>query len=72
MLPKWPLQFAPRLFFVTTCVLRVLVYVFKHYDLNQFTYYSIEVEVLSGFKEDIFIFVQVIHKTYALRPLPLP
>ena len=65
MLPNWPLQCALRLFLVLTGVLRVLFYVFKHYDLNQSTYFSMAVEVLSGFKEDIFSFVRVTHKNVA-------
>ena len=65
MLFPFPLQVAMRLFFVTTGVLRVLKYVFKHNDLNQFTYLSNFVEVLSGFEEDVFNFVRVTHEEFA-------
>ena len=71
MLPNWPLQFAMRLFFVLTGVPRVLLYVFRHHDLDQFTYFSMAVKVLSGSKEDVSSFVQVTHKhvaQYVLYP----
>ena len=50
------------MFRVIAGVLRVLFYVLKHHDLNQFTYLSMAVEVLSGFKEVISCFVRVTHK----------
>ena len=73
MLFTLPLQFAPLLFFVTAGVFWVLLYVFKLNDLNQLTYLSIFVEVLSGFEEDFFLFVWVTHTNfvqYVLYPFP--
>ena len=64
MLPNWPLQVAPRLFSVVTGVPRVLFYVFKFHDLDQFKYFSTAVEVLAGFEVDVFSFVRVTHKTF--------
>ena len=66
-----PMQVALRVFLFITCVLRVLVYAIKHHYLYQFTYPSTAVEVLPGVKEDIFSFVQVVHKhvaQYVLYP----
>ena len=50
-----------RLFFVLTGVLRVLKYVFKHNDINQFKYLPIVVKVLSNVKKDVFSFLRVTH-----------
>ena len=62
--PNWPLQCAQRVFPVITGVLRVMVYVFKLHNLNQYTCFPTAVEVLSDLMEDFFTFVQVAHYTF--------